>query len=50
MLNKSSIAIALAQRFSIPVLNLDDIYWANDASHYGVKADVEKRDAQITVG
>lgn len=44
---KSSIAVSLAQRFSMPALNFDDIYWANNSLCYGKKADVKKRDGQL---
>ncbi|MCC6931903.1 MAG: DNA topology modulation protein FlaR [Deltaproteobacteria bacterium] len=41
---KSSLAAALSKKFKIPCLDLDDIYWSNECTGFGVKADAEKRD------
>jgi len=41
---KSHIAGLISARYSIPVLDLDTIFWDNCASVYGIKADPLKRD------
>jgi adenylate kinase family enzyme len=41
---KSQIAGIVSEKYSIPVLDLDTIFWDNRSSHYGIKADPLERD------
>jgi adenylate kinase family enzyme len=44
---KSYIAAKLAQRFSVPVYDLDDFFWDRAALTYGIRADTTERDRQF---
>lgn len=45
---KSYIARHLAERYAIPVLDLDEIFWDHCEQDYGARADPEERDAQLS--
>lgn len=45
---KSFTSRHLAERYGIPVLDLDDIFWDHDEKVYGRKADPGKRDAALS--
>jgi adenylate kinase family enzyme len=44
---KTFIAQHLAERYGIPVLDLDEIFWDHEKQDYGTRADPEKRDAAL---
>jgi len=44
---KSYIAGIISEKYSIPVLDLDTIFWDNRSSQYGVRADPEDRDKAL---
>jgi adenylate kinase family enzyme len=44
---KSYIAGIISEKYSIPVLDLDTIFWDNGSSQYGIKADPLERDEAL---
>ena len=44
---KTYIAGILSQKYNIPTLSLDDIFWDNSEGYYGIIADAEKRDRSL---
>src|SRR5690625_1456589 len=44
---KSHISSQLNTEFNIPYLDLDDIFWENDAEQYGIKASKNIRDNEL---
>ena len=44
---KSYIAGIIAEKYSIPILDLDTIFWDNRSSLYGLKADPVERDKAL---
>ena len=44
---KSYIATKLAQRFNVPVYDLDDLFWDRTALNYGIRADSTERDRRF---
>ena len=44
---KSYIAKILSEQYSLPILDLDDIFWNNRSDTYGVKADADERDQAL---
>ena len=44
---KTYIAGLLSQKYSIPTLSLDDIFWDNSEGYFGIIADAEKRDRSL---
>ena len=44
---KTWIAHQLSGVYNVPAFDLDDIFWDKNADHYGVKAPVKKRDAEL---
>ena len=44
---KTSAGVALSQRFGFPHLNLDEIFWEQEATTFGLKANPQVRDAAL---
>jgi adenylate kinase family enzyme len=44
---KSYIAARLAERFGVPVYELDELFWDRATGRYGIRADSAKRDQQL---
>ncbi|HJY82700.1 MAG TPA: hypothetical protein VKK81_16645 [Candidatus Binatia bacterium] len=44
---KTSAGVALSQRFSLPHLDLDEIFWEREATTFGTKVDPQVRDAAL---
>ena len=44
---KSYAASLISEKYSLPILDLDTIFWDNRASEYGIKADPLKRDMAL---
>lgn len=44
---KSYAAAKLAERFGVPACDLDNLFWDNAASRYGVRSDAEERDRKL---
>ena len=44
---KSYLGKKLARHLSAPIQDLDDIFWDNNATHYGIKASDQDRDAKL---
>jgi len=44
---KSFIAAELSRRLGVPAYALDDLFWDDSASRYGVRADVDERNRRL---